>query len=423
MISFLAMSLVLISASMTASTQASAADATDYDVIDLIENELGGYFDVNDDGDVISVDLANCGTTDEQVEQIVAALPKLQKLSLWGAEISDRSVELLKNCADLKDLSLENTSIRNPAGKIFASYPVLERLTLRRATFMDDEGLIALTKSPKLRYLTLLYCNFSDDGMKAVATMKDLRLLDIRGNSRITDAGVGELKTLTVLRALRLRNMLLTDAAFEALADMKALRVLSIEDSADVTDAGVAMICKYCPLEEFDLFRCAGISDECMKAIGTLKNLKRLKLRGSPIAGPGLAELAGFEKLEYLELSETNIGDEALQVVATLPALKRLDLWLTPVGDASLEAISKVKTLEWLSLKATKVTDAGMKQLAGCPKLSYLDISQTTVSDAGLAGLDKLPLATLNVGFSPASDGGPNLHAIHADRPKLKITR
>ena len=411
--------VVVIATGLAGNVMAADTD----EVIDLIENELGGYFDENDDGDIISVDLLNCGTTDENVATIVEACPNLQKLILWGAEISDESVKLAGQCAGLKELTLENTGIRNPSGAMIAAMPTLEKLTLRRATFMDDNGLAELTKAPKLRYLTLLYCNFSDEGLKAVATMKDLRLLDIRGNIRITDAGVASLQPLTAMKALRLRNPLLTDAAFDALAEMKGLRVLSVEDSASVTDAGVAKICKFGLIEELDLFRCAGLTDECMKSIATLKNLKRLKLRGSPIKGPGLAEIAGFEKLEYLELSETSMGDDAIQVVATLPKLKRLDLWLTQVGDGAIEAIAKVPTLEWLSLKGTKVTDAGLRSLTACQKLTYLDLSETGISDAGLSGLESLPLATLNVKFTPAATGGENLDAIKAAHPKMKLQK
>ncbi|MDO4557341.1 MAG: hypothetical protein Q4C47_00040, partial [Planctomycetia bacterium] len=79
------------------------------DVIDLIENELGGYFDENDDGDIISVDLLNCGTTDGDVATIVEACPKLRKLILWGADISDESVKVIASCPELKELTLENT--------------------------------------------------------------------------------------------------------------------------------------------------------------------------------------------------------------------------------------------------------------------------------------------------------------------------
>lgn len=392
-------------------------------VVDLIENDLGGYISYNDDDEVIEVDLANCTATDENVAEIVEVFPKLEKLWIWGAEISDKSVESLQKCANLKDLTLENTGIRNPSGKLLASYPNLEKLTLRRATFMDDEGLADLTKAPKLQYLTLLYCNFTDTGMKAVSTMKQLKLLDLRGNVLISDAGIQSLATLTNLKALRLRNTQLTDAAFDALAGMKGLRVLSIEDSGSLTDAGVAKICSYCAIEEFDLFRCSSISDKCMESIATLKNLKRLKLRGSPVKGPGLAAIAGFKKLEFLDLSETSVGDEALQVVATLPQLKRLDLWLTQAGDGALEAISQAPELEWLSLKSTKVTDAGLTKLAKCGKLSYLDLEATGITDAGLKGLEVLPLGTLSLKFTPAVDGGENQTAIKMAHPKVKILK
>ena len=57
--------------------------------------------------------------------------------------------------------------------------------------------------------------------------------------------------------------------------------------------------------------------------------------------------------------------------------------------DAGLQHLAGLTRLEWLELSQTQVTDAGLQHLAGLTGLRRLDLSQTQVTDAGVAALRK----------------------------------
>ena len=97
-----------------------------------------------------------------------------------------------------------------------------------------------------------------------------------------------------------------------------------------------------------------------------LPNLEELDLVGCyKITDAGLVHLKGLTKLEYLNLSYTNITD---------------------AGLAHLKGLTKLETL---SLSRTKITDAGLVHLKGLTKLEGLYLGQTKITPAGIKSLQE----------------------------------
>ena len=72
---------------------------------------------------------------------------------------------------------------------------------------------------------------------------------------------------------------------------------------------------------------------------------------------------ADLGKVEYLNLTSAKISDENLRELTKLTQLKSLYLNNTKITDVSLKEIAKMKQLTKLDLRATKVTKRAMIQL------------------------------------------------------------
>ena len=112
---------------------------------------------------------------------------------------------------------------------------------------------------------------------------------------------------------------------------------------------------------------------------------------------------ADLETVTGLGLSATKITDEGLKDVAKLRNLKFLDLTETQITDAGLKEVAKLQKLEQLYLIGTKITDAGLMDLAKLQKLKRLALNRTQITDAGVAELRKA-LPNCNIAATPRSN-------------------
>ena len=135
----------------------------------------------------------------------------------------------------------------------------------------------------------------------------------------------------------------------------------------------------------------SGITDEDLKRLAGLNNVRLLDLSGNPVGDAGLEQIAKLEKLEWLLLYETKITSAGLAHLSKLPRLRTLALGGCKVTDEGLEHLESLPALEALDLQHTQVTDAGMKRLAGCKRLKALWLDETQITEAGLALLAVLP--------------------------------
>ena len=108
------------------------------------------------EGHATEVTLANCPTTDADLA-LLAGLPRLSSLEVWGAEITDAGMESIGRMAALKKLTLENTDVTDTGAEQLASLASLEVLNLRRSSNMSDAALKEVAKIADLQQLILLY--------------------------------------------------------------------------------------------------------------------------------------------------------------------------------------------------------------------------------------------------------------------------
>ena len=126
-----------------------------------------------------------------------------------------------------------------------------------------------------------------------------------------------------------------------------------------------------------------------------------LNLVGDHIEDGQLADLGPVsEQVAALNLARTKITDDGLKAVEPLKNLRRLHLENTKIGDAGLTHLKGLATLEYLNLYGTQVTDSGLEQLTGLKNLKALYLWQTKVTPSGVETLKKaLPKCEINTGW------------------------
>lgn len=80
-------------------------------------------------------------------------------------------------------------------------------------------------------------------------------------------------------------------------------------------------------------------TNEDLKTVGQLKNLRRLNLDFTNITGAGLNQLKDLTELKQLSLSGVQLKASDLAIISSLPALKHLYLWNTGLGNSDLPAL------------------------------------------------------------------------------------
>jgi hypothetical protein len=79
-------------------------------------------------------------------------------------------------------------------------------------------------------------------------------------------------------------------------------------DSTRVTDRGLANLAALVELEQLGLRNLAGVTDDGLRQIGALKNLKVLLLGGTAVSDAGLDRLDGLTKLQIIDVSDSKVS-------------------------------------------------------------------------------------------------------------------
>ncbi len=110
------------------------------------------------------------------------------------------------------------------------------------------------------------------------------------------------------------------------------------------------------------------------------------------VAGERHITLTGWDRHDYsvianrtdtivLQMANADVTDETLRYLAGLKELRELDLNNTQVADAGLKELSELPKLRDLRLARTRITDDGFRQyLLGKESLLNLDLTGTSVA-------------------------------------------
>lgn len=369
--------------------------------------------------------------------EAVCALSQLERLSIWGGELTgeqlqrieslddlanlaiafqpnltDDRLHFLPGLSELKILAINHCPVTAAGLATVADIGSLEVLYLV-AMPLEDDGIAQLARLTHLRVLGLTECTMTDAAVSQLGGMSALEVLDLTGSS-VTDSGLQHLRGLRGLKSLILSTTRVTAegvAALQmALSDCKidwsptdpdrvaaewalsagGLITISIAGQDRVLSDDVPL-----PNEEFRLTRVefgahARVTDDGLAVLRGLPGLKSINLHGLPVTDRGLAALGPQPALDYLVLSELPISDMGIAtVVAAMPQLTSLVIRDVAITDAGAEHLPALKKLRSLELRGAQITDAGIRHLARLPSLSELRVAGTPIGDESLAVLGK----------------------------------
>ena len=162
-----------------------------------------------------------------------------------------------------------------------------------------DDVLAALRSQSGIKTLHLGGDTITDIGLASVAELTDLRELVIWWATDITDAGVAHLSHLPKLRMVDISLSSLTDEAVRHLSQLPALDDLHLQGKT--------------------------FSDQSLLHLSRAKRLKSLSLTMdvSEISDEGLKHLEGLSNLRRLRLSKSKLSNEAKErLLKAIPGLE-----------------------------------------------------------------------------------------------------
>lgn len=130
-------------------------------------DDLGARISEDEAGDIVSIDLAETGVTDVDLQQ-VAVFSRVRELNLRGTVVSDAGLEALRGLAEIEFLGLTGTQV-------------------------TDAGLPQLDRLERLRFLTLGRTAVSDAGVSTIAEWTQLEGLNVKA-TRVTGSGAARLQ-------------------------------------------------------------------------------------------------------------------------------------------------------------------------------------------------------------------------------------
>jgi len=131
--------------------------------------------------------------------------------------------------------------------------------------------------------------------------------------------------------------------------------------------------------------------DRHLLSPATADGITDLVLTHSQLSPTAWQQVARFEKLQWLDLSFSNVTDADATWLSRLTNLERLSLEHTAITNDLLSAIAQLPGLQQLDLTHCAIDDQGLKQLSSLLALQQLGLSGTRITSASIATLDSLP--------------------------------
>jgi hypothetical protein len=208
--------------------------------------DLGGQFQPAT-GAPAQLSFRDCSKLGKAEFELISSLTTLKKLTMYGSckGLTDETLPLLAKLTELEELNTDGIQVTDDGLKALATLPNLRGLSFFHPSWGSKEfvgkGVAHFATLPKLERLTIAGSPFNDEGMAAVGKLIQLTSFSTWHTFQ-TEAGNQHLLQLTKLKALRLGQRLrkydgkpnppsLSDATLDVLAQMKSLETLGLDEA------------------------------------------------------------------------------------------------------------------------------------------------------------------------------------------------
>ncbi len=258
-----------------------------------------------------TVTITDCAISRKDV-QILAALPKLTRLTLSGCSLS--TIADLEKATGLQYLDLSNNTIRDTS--------VLQGMTALQELYLAHNALVSLEDIATLTTLTALDVSYNSLATTApLASLTALEKLSVSGNGLMNLEGV---EALVNLQHFYAAHNSLVDV--EVLGNCKKLEMLDISNN---TLLNIDIIAELVKLRELNFS-----NNEVSALPAFSKDTPLFAIYGSYNQLTSLENLRGLSKLEYVYM-DYNEGLKSISPLADCPALQVVNVYHTKVSSVS----------------------------------------------------------------------------------------
>lgn len=183
----------------------------------------------------------------------------------------------------LRSLSLGGVGgVGNAAAAAIGALTGLEALDLSMAKRVSDTGLLAVSCLTRLSALRLDGCErVSDAGLRAVApALPCLANLSVARLPRLTDDGLSSFAGAPLTRLCVADCRRVSGYGLRGLCPDGTLQIADMESCAAMSDLGLLWLSRQTALRSVNLYWCQRVSDDGVAALGALRGLTSLCLRG-----------------------------------------------------------------------------------------------------------------------------------------------
>jgi formylglycine-generating enzyme required for sulfatase activity len=338
--------------------------------------------------------------------KFLSDLRNLERLDLGNTKVRGPGLDYLVGCRRLKGLNLNGTKLTNAGLQHLSKYARLEALRLDDTDLGDprykgyrqrysDDFMAALDRRDKQDQISQFYGEIEqlentrkgmDDGdgyLKPLSDLRELKALDL-SHTFVTNTELISLSNLTKLEVLRLEDTAVTAEGLKHLSKLSNLKEIDLRQTG-VDDDGLAYLARLSSLEQISAGDMWKTPQESDKEAGLIQRFEGI----TPITDEGLRHLSTLENLRSLSLGRTMITGEGFSSLSNLKNLTHLHLRESRLHDEGLAALAHLQGLEELDITGNRVTDSGLNQLLGAPNLRRILAVGTLVTEEGARGFMK----------------------------------
>ncbi len=173
----------------------------------------------------------------------LSKMANLLRLQLEGTDVTDAGARKLAKIPNLRNLMLDETGVTGAFLTSFTENKTLLCLKLATVPF-TIEGWKAMAHLRQLQELDINRCKLSDEGLKYIGQLTELRILRMSDNSLVTDDGIKYLKSCKHLISLKIERILIS---VKGLNQLKALLITELRISGDIKGGGLGAVKKIFP--------------------------------------------------------------------------------------------------------------------------------------------------------------------------------
>lgn len=299
---------------------------------------------------------------DECYEPALGRLPAADVIDSLGLTVGE--LQILQN----KDaVNLRFSSGQPLTGDVVRQVATIEAIERLQIVLADPDDIALLVELPILRELHVTVPGLTDRHVQLLCQkLTELRVLEVDCQaSSVGDDGVAAIASLRNLRQLSIPGSQITDSGFVALLKMEKLKQLTVfggqifRNSVDVGSVRTTVKRLWCSFEasagqvlqvaqytdalssvtDFGILH-TRLAELDLAPLSRLANVTRLSLMHCEVSGPELGSLSGMTQLQHLNLSENPLGNGGLRYLPTLPGLDTL--WVEDCGISTAEGLQPV---------------------------------------------------------------------------------